>query len=368
MIFNKKLILFYFSFVLVGLLSAKDAIIRDYSLSWVEYNKYTDSYIPLIELNKKHHNFNLYIDLNENENYCLKFSAEKNTEIFFNQQYFSRVDTAGVCYIDLKDIPKDILAKKVLVTFYNKVQFRLPKDIALVKKEHLSDDSDTKYTLMKRFKSPFSNLILIGIILVFVFISLLKSADSERLNAFFNPSKMFTHRDVEEYVYLNVFSLNTLPYLIVGALIISVYLLSNGMSFFGLDDLTKRETFGEISGAIFYNFFIVLMLLVLKYVFLFVLSFFVETKKFINRQYFEFVRISIIVFSLLLMVSSVKQMGDLGHTIVVFFTIGLSVFWFLRMGFISYQKLEFRKVYLICYLCTSELVPLVIILKSIQTF
>jgi len=321
-----------------------------------------------MEVSKKHHNFNLYVDLNEDRNYYLKFFAEKNTEIFLNQQYYSSVDSAGLCYISLKDIPQEILNKKVLITFYNKAQFRLPSEIALVKKEHQAEDSDAKYILLRRAKSPFSNLILIGIILVFVLVSLLKSADSERLNAFFNPSKMFTHRDVEEYVYLNVFSLSTLPYLVVGALIVSVYLLSNGMSFYGIENLAKRETFGEITGAILYNFFIVLLLLVLKYVFLFALSFFVETKKFINRQYFEFVRISIIVFSMLLMVSSVKQMGGFGQTIVIFFTIGLSVFWFLRMGFISYQRLEFRKVYLISYLCTSELVPLIIILKSIQTF
>lgn len=371
MVFNVKKIIIVLAFISCFLSSyaSDDYLIKDLNESWLVYNPSLNSYVPLTNLTQKRHTFNIQINTKNYERFLFRVKTSNASEIYINQQFFFETQTQQDTLIPIKEI-RDFSGKdSVLISVYSQNIGLKPTYAAIIRKGNTEIGlSAFGYKLSPKKSELYKNLLLISLLSILVLIAILKSIDSEKLEIYFNLVRLFSNRKVDDYLYQNAFSATTLPYLISSSFIISVVLLINRYSFFPLDTLGIDNGFLKLTGVVLLNALIILALYLVKYLYLRFIGVFVSVRRFSERHFFEFSRVFSIGFAIILLFSLAINSFNLSAswlniTLFLFFLL-----WIIRIAFVGRQELGFKNMYLFSYLCASEIIPFILILKNIGTF
>lgn len=371
MVIKLKKILLFIGFIccFINSNASEDYLIKDLNHSWLVYSPSLNSYVPLTNFKQKRHTFNLRINTKDYERFLFRIETHNASDIYINQQFFLELPNAKDTIIPIKKIREFSDADTVSISVYSQNISVKPNYAAIIREVNTEIGlSPFSYTLIGRKSELYSNLLLVSLLLIVVLIAILKSIDSEKLEIYFNLVRLFSNRKVDDYLYQHAFSGTTLPYLISSAFIISVVLLINRYSFFPLDTFGIENGFLKLTGVVLVNAIIILLLYLVKYIYLRFIGVFVSVRRFSERHFFEFSRVFSIGFAIILLFSlAINSFGLsaswLNITLFLFFFL-----WIIRITFVGRQELGFKNMYLFSYLCASEIIPFILILKNIGTF
>lgn len=314
-----------------------------------EYLYYYDlldhTMLPFVEEDNKQI---LYLTVRSEErlNKSLKFQASKGLFLFVDGRFVESYDEVRQVVLPISKI-SSYESGVAVFSFYNKGGVAFEDGVWLVeassdrglKKDHVFNIG------IDRFQLESKTMNYVVLILVCVALAYMRYIQSPYIEAYFDVTKFVSRLGVEDFIILNPFSRHSIILLFLTSLFYAVGLTNLGY-FLG----TQFDV--VFLGVIV--FFVVL----LKYVFLFLVNVLYGDNKLFKIHFFEFVRF-FTLFSFLFLAASINQ-----NQLFILFLCVLYGVWFLWLLVIVVKKSKYRKMYLISYLCISEIFPIFILLKQ----
>lgn len=322
------------------------------SLSAFYYDSFDEALLPVVDVSELYPVTYFILDRDSYHNKKLLFTAEKDLTFFLNGKLLQRYDDSCLVEVVLADFFDQ--SDRQLLAFYNESgvdvsSFRVVSDLKnLFANKSFSED----YVLLPLFVKNRSNAFVFSICLLLVF-AYLRFVKAQYLYAYFDLSKMLSRQGVEEYIYMNPFTGQSILLMLVCSLTFALGIVEQNLIFKTL--MVERYVMKVIliGVAIFLSIF-------LKQFFLFVLNVIYGDLKVVRVHFFEYIRMFALM-SLSFCVLSFTSSSALLWGVVV-----LLSFWLIWLAVILTQKSRYRKMYLFSYLCGSEIFPILVLLKLLE--
>jgi hypothetical protein len=365
-------------FVLFNLTDSKtcaaDNVVVVYDLrdDWLIYDARSNSYVPFVgnNIGKPTISFPLYMERYQNSR--LYIHAPEGTSVFFDQKMVAYEDTGTGFFFDIDSLRANHSAKSLLITLYNprfSDEGHLQTNIVRFRAQEYAGNAAPFDPLqfMRRDTGEFVDFFVLALILLLIFFAIIMNAFNKRMQSFYNLGRAFSFNFREESTFFKgkVFDRTNLPILMAHSLLISfiaiVVIISIDNTKLVINNFIAALAHWSVLALGIFGFFI------LKYWLLAVVGSLFRLP-FINRHYLEYVRLSKIFFAAVFVLLVVLYMGfnmDLERISLIVINI-LILFVILRV-FVLYFKFmgssPFNNLYLFSYLCSTEVLPMVVGLK-----
>ena len=359
--------------------SANYVPFQDLEAEWQVYDDKYKAYVPYVSARHKGtKTISFWLDTEKFKPYHLIIKLKKDEYFFINQQLHQIIGKDGWQAYKIDSLQKLYNDKKIFLTFYNKsASVGLTRSFIGVFSLKIIDKKTTKNvenSLQEYFRQKINNprtsiIILLGT-LIFAFYTLLWNIYPRHFYNFLNIKKLFSlaRREDENALNKPLSAGNVL--FVLGCVLLAAYF---GLMFQEVQ--TYKLPFFVREGSIFadiYNYLIFVLafaVLIMGKLFLIVfLEKLLGLDKISNAHFYEHVRFSQILYVLLCglglyyFVVNPYQMlifKTLSSIILLFGFISRSIFLWIHVNKIS----GMRNIYLISYLCASEIIPVLIYIK-----
>ena len=359
--------------------SANYVPFQDLEAEWQVYDDKYKAYVPYVSARHKGtKTISFWLDTEKFKPYHLIIKLKKYEYFFINQQLHQVISKDGWQAYKIDSLQKLYNDKKIFLTFYNKnASVGLTRSFIGVFSSKIIDKKATKNvenSLQEYFRQKINNprtsiIILLGT-LIFAFYTLLWNIYPRHFYNFLNIKKLFSlaRREDENALNKPLSAGNVL--FVLGCVLLAAYF---GLMFQEVQ--TYKLPFFVREGSIFadiYNYLIFVLafaVLIMGKLFLIVfLEKLLGLDKISNAHFYEHVRFSQILYVLLCglglyyFVVNPYQMlifKTLSSIILLFGFISRSIFLWIHVNKIS----GMRNIYLISYLCASEIIPVLIYIK-----
>ena len=359
--------------------SANYVPFQDLEAEWQVYDDKYKAYVPYVSARHKGtKTISFWLDTEKFKPYHLIIKLKKDEYFFINQQLHQIISKDGWQAYKIDSLQKLYNDKKIFLTFYNKnASVGLTRSFIGVFSSKIIDKKATKNvenSLQEYFRQKINNprtsiIILLGT-LIFAFYTLLWNIYPRHFYNFLNIKKLFSlaRREDENALNKPLSAGNVL--FVLGCVLLAAYF---GLMFQEVQ--TYKLPFFVREGSIFadiYNYLIFVLafaVLIMGKLFLIVfLEKLLGLDKISNAHFYEHVRFSQILYVLLCglglyyFVVNPYQMlifKTLSSIILLFGFISRSIFLWIHVNKIS----GMRNIYLISYLCASEIIPVLIYIK-----
>jgi hypothetical protein len=349
-------------------------IVKQLNQDWLVYSKKYSSYINYLpEFNKRIHTVNQWLEVEKYKNYQLCFDASHGLSLFADNRliYENFADTSGMVYLNISDIPDKSINGKVLITFFSP-DYLLPIHSSyIVCKKNGNFQSNLKSTGQKshrRVRHSQHEYYIVLLVAMLILTALLKHMSPKHFVDFIGTKGVLINL-LEEAPTIRVFSFS----LIIVNLVISISLtiiigICGGLPvLFTLLPafLNPIILWNQIIVCILFFFFILIM----KYYFISFMGWVFNLSDIIKIQYLEWmkgiIKINLII-SLIAIIYSLNYQPNLVFGQVITYTLlAFLILIVLRNALLIIKLTPFRNIYLFSYLCTTEIMPLAIIIKII---
>lgn len=342
---------------------------QDLSNQIYVYQQSQELFIPYqkqIKSNAQH----LFINLKYYSGRYLEISAKQNTAIFADNLFqHQQLEENQIYAID--SLRKVWGKEFALITLYHRNLSAREVSLRILKKKQVGDEEDIYNWQVERKRESSEDFFIISFLLVLIFFASLFATNPKLVIDYFNVLKVFTVRDREESTQsLKLTSpLHLLMYALfsmVVALFIFISFSGNPQIFsparyFGTDTFTEMVLTWSLVAMVIYS------LLVLKLFVLFMLTSLFDLRNFLSIHYFNFIRLSILVTGLalsilFLLTFSIDNIEWIYLPITLFLNISFGA-WLVLLFLKLISRGEFRISYLFSYLCASEIIPFLLIIK-----
>jgi hypothetical protein len=347
-------------------------VVSDLRDQWLIYDEKQETYVPFLENTLEgRHSISFAINLNTNKNYSLHINSPANTSILFNQQLIAHSSINKAHHYNIDSLNK-IYKGNLLITLYNP-DFKDESHLftAIVSQgdntlaNHTSGLKD-QIQFARRNNSGFSDFFVTGIIVLLFFYAVLINVFGKKIINFYDIGRALSFTIREEMAFKGkIFDGANIPILVVHSFLVSfvgiIIFIASGINYFTIDSFFSALLFWAISTVAIF------ILYIFKY-WLLVLVGSLFKLPFINRHYLEYIRLSKIFFTLILFLLMIFYLGlgqeinNIGSlmvgAVVSFFAIRVILLYF---KFI--QSSSFNNLYLFSYLCSTEILPMVVGLK-----
>ncbi len=359
--------------------SANYLSFKDLQAEWQVYDDKYKAYVPYISSRHKGtKTISFWLDTEKNKPYYLVIKLQKDEYFFINQQLHQVISKEGWQAYKIDSLQKLYNDKTLFLTFYNKTaSVGLIDSFIGVFSAKISNKKVAKNittTLQEYFRQKINNprtsiIILVGI-LIFAFYTLLWNIYPRHFYNFLNIKKLFSlaRREDENALNKPLSAGNVL--FVVGCVLLAGYF---GLMFHEVQNY--KIPFLAREGGFFvdiYNFLVFILifgaLIMGKLILIVFLEKLLGLDKISNAHFYEHIRFSQTLYVLLCglglyyFVASPSQIlvfKALSSIILLFGFIGRSIFLWIHVNKIS----GVRNIYLISYLCASEIIPLLIYIK-----
>ncbi len=350
----------------------QDSIQHDLQDDWLIYNSRVNSYTPYISsLPPSKTSFSFILKLEEAKGNYLSWCFQKGTTLFIEQQIVNFYNFNDCRKIDLDSLFSAYnYREELFITVYNKaLNFSRFKTYLMSKQKVANRGLDEGLPVIAaRNDRMFKNFYLIALLLFLAFLSVVYNLNPKNFKEFYSITKTFSLRQrYENIVSLKIFNWSNLIILFSHCLLIA-YLLMVVLNLLGDPIPYLNVEVDSISGGIWRWLvlaFTVLFLILVKYFLIKVLTTMMNLKELDTIHFFEFIRFSIFIYSVALIVVGVFLLAyynpPVNHfTWVIYIAAFLSVVRIVLL-YLKFLRLStFRNLYLFSYLCTTEILPLII--------
>jgi hypothetical protein len=349
-------------------------VVSDLTGDWLIYNPDYESFFPyLSDQNKGMHSISLLIDLEKYKSYNLNFSASPGLSLFIDQKLFynNNSEESRLGKISIDKLLKLSDSEKQLITFYNS-SGNLPLNCFYIGHSPLqviSFDPATKpLSAIPRKIVSGQNIFIITFLIIFIIVAIIRNRYPKKFSEFTNFGNIIPSADND--VLWDLSSTPVLLFVLINSLC-SALILFLIYDQFHLDTLNFLNIFYEkpvwgiliASGGFF-------MVYIMKFIYLQILAWIFNVSELVKIQFFELMKVSLKVNMFLAVLTMVFYCSQyfylqMDFDYFFYFTIVSLIIVLLRVGYLSFKLSGFRNIYLFSYLCTTEILPLVIIVKMI---
>jgi len=201
-----------------------------------------------------------------------------------------------------------------------------------------------------RFREKKVTHLYVFLVLSLVVLAYMRFIQSPYISAYFDVTKFASRLGIEDFIFINPFTWHSvvIMFLVSGFYAVG---LANIDFYFGL-----FNSYNIVN--IFFLSALIVIVLLFKYVFLLVLSSLFGDSKVSKIHFFEFIRF-FSLFGFFFLAYSIHANTLLGNILL-----GVYLIWLVWVLFELVRKSRYRKMYLISYLCISEVFPIFILLKQ----
>ena len=344
-------------------------LVYDLKQEWVHYSPENQGFLPMDEQNLENKVISFKLTDPEFDKFYLSFVVTEKSYLFYGTKLFATIP-AGITNLKIDSLRDKLGDRQPFITIYgNKL---LPRLITQVRTQQLTWDQVAPYQPI-RFANEFSNFFYLCATLIFLVFVFLKARYSELADQYLLFQRTFKVKTIDELIYKipylrspNLLFLAFISLMLGYATLSFMYFYPQEILFLGITP--GVSTFWilildwlEISG-------LVLILIVIKY-FLTIAMSSLFSLNIANIHFASSIRL-LLAFAFAFIFLTLIQYFFLGF-------VPLSIYLLIiLLGLISTQVILFFKlslatshtlIYIIVYLCATELIPIVILFKILTS-
>ena len=348
------------------------APVKDLKHLWLTVDRQGENYVPYVigePLNYPVVGF--LLDESLNNGLVLECCIQQGTSVFVNNRIVDRISKTGCKRYDLDSL----IAKNQLPVFLSFFKENLnPSQISttvLTRVQPVRDlqaQSIPSQQITTRSNDAFANFFVVAILMVFAYYAFLINRYPKGNRDFFNMAKAFSMTLKEEKVLAqrNMTTVATLFLVMYGSILALLIML-----FWKIFD-TVPDLFGFVGLSTFRAClvswlilsFLAFCVVELKYLLIKILCSLLNVDKIAQIHFFDFMRMSLIFVGSTLVTASVLYLtnfhGEMLFTVILYVFLALLGVRIVILLFKLLGETSFRKVHLSSYLCTTEILPLLI--------
>ena len=372
--FRLLLILFISGMSLTSLTqdNTKLVPVKDLRDQWLTVNRDGDQYIPYVDGTSLNYPvLGLILDRGTSNGLTLNACIPAGASVFINNMIVYRAESEHCLLYDVDSLMTKYKNADLFLSFFKKNLDPATVSTTLMTRQPVSNQQgQTTPTIQikRRTNDQFADFYVVAILIVAAFYAFLVNRYPKGHKDFFNFSKAFSLSLKEEKVLTqrNMGTANILFFILYGMTIALVIILFWKV-FDGIPEIFEfisLNTFNSSLMGWLIMSFIAFLVVELKYLLIRVLSSLLNVDKIAQIHFFDFVRLGLIFISITLSAASILYLSRIGAQLA--FTLLLYIFVILlgiRIVILLFKLIgdaSFRKIHLISYLCTTEILPLLI--------
>lgn len=311
------------------------------------------------------------VDGNQFEDASWRIQLPGGTSLFFNEALWDHymqdttliISNKSILPYKNKDGKLEVIAFKPGISLE---EFSVQKGYF----SNLEDNVETANVLEKRKRDEVSDFFFIALIAILFLIAIFRAFFPSIFGIFWNPKSVFSIEDIwESGSFSKIFSAELLFYLVLinmsTGLLVLLVVHSLGIDFFGigLDSEIEKLIFAWLIFSL-----ILTIVTLFKFIWLGIGGFLFSLKKIAFPHFFYLLKVRgfalFIIISMLIIVYAnnwvylYEHFSFMYYTFFLIYSLGL-----IGLAIWLYKKNGFNNYHLFSYLCTSELIPFLVICK-----
>jgi hypothetical protein len=339
---------------------------KDLRLDWTFYSQDEQTVLPFLDANDESpYAIHLLHDLDYGKGTFLKVQIPAASSLFIENKFVFHFDKDTTRLFSIDSLRSQLSRDYLYLTLYSKAGFEAPPASSI---GFLRRDFDTDMNvnpISHREIDARNDYIKIIILLVFTFFVLLHTLLPSELREFYSIGSLFTFRYTDTYLtkYRIITKTQTLVIvyqaaMLAAIMIVSLHYYNNplGASFV----MRVNPIFGWMM-----IFALTLALIFFKYILITIVSYLFGISDRINFYFVEYLRMAMIFYSMIFAVISyvvINRFYALDGLLKALIVIVI-IFNFLRLIVIYFKfqrNISIKNLHLFSYLCSTELIPIVI--------
>jgi hypothetical protein len=353
---------------------AQDAyyILRDLGSEWKVYSKSEDALVPYIEsVNSNLTNIYISVDPEEYYDHGILIDFKKKSALFINNQLAYNAPGPERIILSIDSLAKIYATGKLLFSIYSEkgIQDIETSLVSYTKKNPILMDEIDHLSIHSRTDLPLWDFMKLGVIIISIFYVILINIGGRVFNNYYNILRSFARASADEFLNrTKKITRIDLIYIIVLALVLSFFIVVIQDHHMMSDIKRNLDSLGALFIKWFWFFILIVIWIMLRLFIISLSSDLFRVRAIGTVHIFEYLRItnfySLLIFMVMVLFLFVFQVKlNLFSSIILYSVVVIGV---LR-GMILYLKFlnssDFTKLYLFAYLCSAELLPVIIGLK-----
>ena len=346
--------------------------VRELNSYWLTADRQGESYTPYVQGTSLNYPvIGFILNTNDNQGLVLRCCVPQGTSIFIDNRIVDRTSSEHCKLYNLDSLNAIYRKNAVFLSFFKENLNPSELSTTLMALQPIQDaQAQTKSTpqIIKRISEPFMDFFVVAIILITSFYAFLINKYPKGHRDFFNFSKAFSLTLKEEKILTqrNMSSVNTM-FLGLYSMVFSLLIILFWKIFQSVPELFGFVQLGSFSTGLFSWLalsVIIFCVVELKYMIIKILCSLLNIEKIAQIHFFDFIRISLIFVCSTLIVASSLYLSNLPKgtlfTVILYFFLALLGVRIIILLLKLIGDTSFRKIHLISYLCTTEILPLLI--------
>jgi len=346
---------------------AEDFLLEeDLRLSWVFYDDGQKVMLPFLDNgNENPISIHLHIDQDYGNEARLMLDMPKNASLFIEDMFIKHFEVQKKMYYSIDSIKNGLGTKSFQLTLYSKQRFEYPPEAKIGFIHKTFDSTIDVNPISLREIDQRSDFLKLVILLIFTFFVVLYTLFRSDLIDFLSLQSLITFRFTETtlFKYRSLTKTQTLVIVYIAALLAGLLIM-----FLHYYNNPFEETFLMSINPLFGWFILFLLVLIsifFKFILISIISFLFKVSEKINFYLIEFLRMAMIFYSIVFLIMSYTIINHfysidsiIESMIVIIIVFNLARFIILYFKF--RRTVTMKSLHLFSYLCTTELIPIII--------
>jgi len=339
---------------------------KDLKLDWTFYDEKEQNTLPFLD-NNSNAPFAIHLNVAMNfgrETYLL-LEIPANTSLFIENRFMVHYPVKSNKYFSLDSLKSTLTQENLYLTLFRNDGFDAPPASSIGYLHQTFDRAMNVNPINTRNMDRKSDYLKVIILIIFTFFVIVHSLFPTELLDFYSLSSLVTFRFTDTYLtkFRNITKIQTLVIvfqaaMLSGVMIISLHYYNNplGDSFI----MASNPLWGWLV-----VFAITLTLIFLKYALISIMSHLFGMTDRINFYFIEYLRMAMIFYTAIfialsyVVINHFYSLSSILNTVIII----VIVFNFVRLIIIYFKfhgNMSIKNLHLFSYLCSTELIPIVI--------
>jgi hypothetical protein len=324
-----------------------------------------------------------WVNIREDRPFRINFTAKKDLCIFLNNKLIFTADSAATYALDLsqaagtdtnntKNIKQE---KRYLLCLWHPTEqpninsFRNEADVKL-----LPDSPKQNNQIANKYRSSINyNAFIIFLLLIGLIYGWLRTTYTSDFRSLFSVSNLLRHSALDEgFLAKPISSWSSVLFVIAFALSFALLIVAIHTNIQNIVIFNRLFSVSEadITSKILFYTILIFSFILFKYLFLSLMGYIFDLTALVSLQYREFIRSLLFLgmFLPLIMVLYLALNTVMPQMVLLISTLAVSsilIITVLRIFYTLNKKVSLRNLHLFSYICATEIIPLIILLKLI---
>ena len=339
---------------------------QDLSLDWTFYNEDQQEALPFLDKSgESPYAIHLNTSMDYGKETYLRIEIPSKTSLFIENKFIVHFTEKTLQYFSIDSLRNKINGDNLYLTLYRKDGFNSPPISGIGFIHNSFDRAMNVNPINFRNIDERDDFLKIIILVVFTFFVILYTLFPSELLEFYSISSLITFRFTDTYLtkYRMITKIQTLVIVYQAAMLASIMIISlhyynNPLGSVFLMNINPFWGWSIV-------FIITLTLIFFKYVLISVMSHLFGLTDRINFYFIEYLRMAMIFYSLVFVALSYTVINNFYsiNTLLKTLVIIVIAFNFIRLIIIYFKfqrNMSIKNLHLFSYLCSTELIPMVI--------